>query len=110
MSRYIWSCALLLLSLTAGTAAAQSLFDPVTETGSGIVEQQKRNAVANVGGAGDAFLAALACAWLRGWPLQQSLEFANAVARVALDSASTINPKMSFEVVLRKQEKRDAAG
>ena len=71
---------------------------------------QGRDSVANVGGAGDAFLAALACAWLREWSLQQSLEFGLSVAGMALDSASTSNPELSFESAVRAQEMRDGRG
>ena len=52
--------------------------------------------VVNAGGAGDAFLAGLVYAWLEGWPLQNSVQFALAAARVTLADAATSSSALSL--------------
>lgn len=62
--------------------------------------------VINASGAGDAFVAGMAYAWLQKWDLINSVQFALSAASVALAHSSTINPAMSVETVnrLRKTE------
>lgn len=55
--------------------------------------------VSNTNGAGDAFVAGLAYAWLQQWPLDKSVRFAICAATVALSHRSTINPAMSTATV-----------
>lgn len=55
--------------------------------------------VVNTSGAGDAFLAGIAYAWLQQWSLRKSVRFANAAAIVAISHRSTNNPDMSVEKV-----------
>ena len=57
--------------------------------------------VANANGAGDAFVAGIAYAWLQQWPLLRAVRFAIAAANVALAHRSTINPGMSAAAVNR---------
>ena len=56
---------------------------------------QMRNAT----GAGDAFMAALAWAYLEGTDLEHSAKAAAAAAAIAVESAQTINPSLSAEAV-----------
>lgn len=60
--------------------------------------------VRNAGGAGDAFLAALAYAWLEKWNLQGSLEFALAAAAITLSHTATSSPALSVAAVNRAME------
>jgi len=57
--------------------------------------------VANASGAGDAFAAGIAYAWLQQWPLIKSVRFAICAATLALSHRSTINPGMSAATVNR---------
>lgn len=65
-------------------------------------------AVMNAGGAGDAFVAGIAYAWLKQWPLVKSVRFAMSAACMALSHQSTINPGMSAVAVNRIYEARYA--
>lgn len=56
----------------------------------------------NATGAGDAFMAALAWAYLEGTDLEQTAAAAAAAAAIAVESAETINPAMSPETVKQK--------
>lgn len=55
--------------------------------------------ISNTSGAGDAFVAGIAYAWLQRWPLDKSVRFAISTATVALSHRSTINPRMSAATV-----------
>lgn len=55
--------------------------------------------VKNATGAGDAFMAALAWAYLEGTDLENSARLAQAAAAVAIEGAETINPVMSAAVI-----------
>lgn len=65
-----------------------------------------RRKVRNAGGAGDAFLAALAYAWLEDRPLQGSLKFALAAAAVTLSHPASSSPALSVAAVNRAMETR----
>lgn len=56
-------------------------------------------AMKNATGAGDAFMAALAWAYLEGTGLEQTAQFAQAAAAIAIEGAETINPALSAEAV-----------
>ena len=58
----------------------------------------------NATGAGDAFMAALAWAWLENLSLEEAARFASAAASLAVESAETINPGMSVEAIQKKLE------
>ena len=60
--------------------------------------------IRNTGGAGDAFLAGLAHAWLEDWPAEDSLQFALAAAAVTLVHPGTNNPELSLETITARQE------
>jgi len=60
--------------------------------------------IVSTGGAGDAFLAGIAFAWLADWNLQQSLQFALAAADITLASPATNNPVLSLATVNRAME------
>ncbi len=63
----------------------------------------------NAGGAGDAFIAGLARAWLGQWPLLRSVRFAMAAAKLTLMHGATINPDLSEKTVQRIYEQDHAA-
>ena len=63
----------------------------------GIVTESK-----NTGGAGDAFLAGLAYAQLKRWPLDETLRFSLAVAGITLGHAGTGSPSLSLAAVERQ--------
>lgn len=58
----------------------------------------------NAGGAGDAFLAGIAFAWLEEWPLAKSLNFALAAADITLSHVATSSPALSLAAVVRAME------
>jgi pseudouridine kinase len=62
----------------------------------------------NAGGAGDAFVAGLAHAWLNQWPVLKSVRFAMAAAKLTLADAATINPNMSLAAVQKIYEQSHA--
>jgi pseudouridine kinase len=64
--------------------------------------------VHNAGGAGDAFLAGLAYAWLQSWPLDETLRFALATADVTLSHPDTSSPALSMSAVNRVMESQRA--
>ena len=55
--------------------------------------------VSNASGAGDAFVAGIAYAWLQQWPIVKSVRFAVSAATLALSHRATINPGMSLASV-----------
>ena len=70
--------------------------------------QGQKHAIRNSAGAGDAFLAAIAYAWLEGWPLVKSVHFAMAAAAVTLADSATSSPAMSLAAVNRAYENQHA--
>ena len=60
--------------------------------------------VSNTSGAGDAFLAGLALAWLEELALDTSLQLALAVADVTASSAGTNNPALTREMISARLE------
>lgn len=63
-----------------------------------------KQVVENAGGAGDAFLAGLAYAWLESLPLDETLQFALAAADITLSHPATSNPAMSLSAISRAME------
>ena len=53
----------------------------------------------NATGAGDAFMAALAWAYLEGSDLSQTASLAQAAAAIAIEGAETINPALSAKAL-----------
>lgn len=53
----------------------------------------------NAGGAGDAFLAALVCAWLHRWTLEKSVRFGLAAASITLSHAGTGSPALTLAAI-----------
>ena len=53
----------------------------------------------NVGGAGDAFLAALAYSWMEDWRIEETVQFALAAADTTLSHAASNNPSLSIDTV-----------
>jgi len=74
-----------------------------------IVElNMKSGQVANVTGAGDAMMAGISHACLKGWDWQRGVRFASAAACLAVQSSTTINPLMSEMAVRRLLENEHA--
>lgn len=65
-------------------------------------------ALANTTGAGDAFTAALAYAYLRGWPADRAARAGLAAAAINVASSHTINPALSAETLQAKMAFYDA--
>jgi pseudouridine kinase len=61
--------------------------------------QRVKRDVHNTGGAGDAFLAGLAYAWLEDWPLEESVSFALAAADITLSHPATASPALSLAAI-----------
>jgi pseudouridine kinase len=66
--------------------------------------QRSKREVLNAGGAGDAFLAGLAYAWLEDWPLNKTVQFALAAADITLAHPATSSPALSLATVKRAME------
>ena len=70
--------------------------------------QRDKCDVHNTGGAGDAFLAGLAYAWLEDWPLDESVLFALAAAEITLSHPATASPALSLAAVKQTVEAQRA--
>jgi len=70
------------------------------------MQKMKRNKreVHNAGGAGDAFLAGLAYAWLENYSLEESVRFALAAADITLSHPATSSPALSLAAVNQVME------
>jgi len=64
----------------------------------------RKQQVHNAGGAGDAFLAGLAYAWLEDWSLEKSTRFALATADITLSHKATSSPALSLAAVTQLME------
>lgn len=71
--------------------------------------QSRKRKVHNAGGAGDAFLAGLAYAWLEDWPLMNSVQFALAAADVTLSAKASSSPSVSLAAVNRVYKSQHAS-
>ena len=58
----------------------------------------------NATGCGDAFMAAITWAYLRGTDLEETARAGLAASSVAMESQETINPCLSGELLLRRLE------
>lgn len=67
--------------------------------------KKHQNIVKNANGAGDAFVAGIAYAYLQSWSMIKTVHFALSAANVALAHSSTINPAMSVAEVNKIMEK-----
>ena len=63
--------------------------------------------MANATGAGDAFMAGLACAFVRGAEPEEMIDYALACGLLAVQSEDTINPRMSDEAVRKILKEND---
>jgi pseudouridine kinase len=64
--------------------------------------------VRNAGGAGDAFLAGLAHAWLEDWPLSDAVQFALAAAEITVAHRASSSPALSLAAVTERMEMQGA--
>ena len=67
-----------------------------------------KDGIVNTTGSGDAFMAALVWAWLRGTDLAGSVRAGMAASAIAMASAETVNPAMSAKALLDQIEKMEA--
>ena len=65
---------------------------------------RSKQEIKNAGGAGDAFLAGLAYAWLEDWPIDRSVRFALAAADITLSHPATSNPALTLAAVTHAME------
>jgi len=72
------------------------------------VLSRARRRIHNAGGAGDAFLAGLAYAWLEDWSLKESTQFALAAADITLSHKATSSPALSLAAVNQLMETQRA--
>jgi pseudouridine kinase len=79
-----------------------------TKEDQGVRKLSRKDPVQNAGGAGDAFLAGLAYAWLQDWPLEESVLFALAAADITLSHEATSSPTLSVAAVKKVLETRRA--
>ncbi|MBQ9494608.1 MAG: carbohydrate kinase family protein [Treponema sp.] len=66
--------------------------------------------VVNVTGSGDAFMAALAYAYVHGAGLEEAARMANAAAAIAAESAQTINLSLSPEKIMERMKRIKRCG
>jgi pseudouridine kinase len=71
------------------------------------IMKANRLEIKNATGAGDAFVAGLVLATLRGWGIEQKTRFAIGASLVALSHEDTINPNISEEMVLETIKEAD---
>jgi len=90
------------------TRGDQGVFYSTVDTqGVQKLNRDKRH-VHNAGGAGDAFLAGLAYAWLEEWPLEDSVQFALATADITLSHKASSSPALSLDAVNQLLEMQSA--
>lgn len=83
------------------TRAEDGLFYSTPEKRGHVTLEQQEGDVRSTTGAGDAFLAALAYAYLQGWPLDGTLQFAGAAAQVTVADRSPSSPVLSLTAIER---------
>ena len=64
--------------------------------------------IASTSGAGDAFLAGAAYAWLEQWSIRQLVDFALAAASLTIQSHKTCNPALSLAAIEQETEQQHA--
>jgi pseudouridine kinase len=83
------------------TRAEDGLFYSTPGNRGHVTLEQQEGDVRSTTGAGDAFLAALAYAYLQGWPLDGTLQFAGAAAQVTVADRSPSSPVLSLTAIER---------
>lgn len=86
------------------TRGEQGVFYSAGEAQSNQQAAGGKRKVQNAGGAGDAFLAGLAYAWLEDFGLNDTLQFAITAADITLSHAATSSPSLSLAAVSRAME------
>lgn len=86
------------LFLTLGEGGV--FYSTVDDQGTEKLNKRKR-IIRNAGGAGDAFLAGIAYAWLKDWSLMKSIKFGLASADVTLSDRASSSPNISVAAVNR---------
>ena len=90
------------------TRGEQGVFYSTRDTQDVAEPLSVKRKIRSTGGAGDAFLAGLAYAWLQGWALDKSVQFALAAADITLSSPATSSPALSLTAVNRVMDERHA--
>lgn len=83
------------------TRAEDGLFYSTPEKRGHVMLEHHEDDVRSTTGAGDAFLAALAYAYLQGWPLDGTLQFAGAAAQLTVADRSPSSPVLSLTAIER---------
>jgi len=90
------------------TRGEQGVFYSTAEVDGVEKPRLRKRDVHNAGGAGDAFLAGLAYAWLENWPMGDTLRFALAAAEITLSHRATSSPALSLTAINRAMEAQRA--
>jgi len=90
------------------TRGEQGVFYSTRDTQDVAKPSSVKRKIRSTGGAGDAFLAGLAYAWLQDWALAKSVQFALAAADITLSSPATSSPALSLTAVNRVMDERHA--
>lgn len=69
----------------------------------------KKREIRNTGGAGDAFLAGIAYAWLKNWSLRKTVRFGLAAAELTLANTASSSPALSVAAVDRACRRQRAS-
>lgn len=91
------------------TLGAGGVFYSTGDAQGTLKPQREKLTVRNAGGAGDAFLAGIAYAWLKDWSLMKSVRFAAAAAEVTLSDNATSSPALSLTAVNRLYRSQHAS-
>jgi pseudouridine kinase len=90
------------------TRGSRGVFYSTTDEQGTMKLEQKSRVVRNAGGAGDAFLAGLAYAWLEDQDLETTLRFALMAADLTLSDPATSSPALSLAAINMALETRNA--
>jgi len=86
------------------TRGEQGVFYSADDAQGSRESAREKHEMQNAGGAGDAFLAGLAFAWLEDFNLDDSLRFAITAADITLSHTATTNPDFSLVAINRAME------
>lgn len=91
------------------TRGSQGVFYSTGDKQGTLKLKQQSRIVRNAGGAGDAFLAGLACSWLDNQDLDTTLRFALTAADLTLSDTATSSSALSLAAIHKALEARDVS-
>ena len=91
------------------TRGSQGVFYSTGDEQGTLKLNQQSRTVRNAGGAGDAFLAGLACSWLDNQDLDTTLRFALTAADLTLSDTATSSSALSLAAIHQALEARDVS-